>query len=106
VNVEPTSDAPSSAARGLLAWPLRFAQSFMHYHGLRPVRRVQAQVPASRVNMQRIMRNMGFKLETPAGLRGAIQLGENPPEAMLIYGLIPSDPMKVAVQDAVQVAEV
>jgi hypothetical protein len=42
VNVEPSSDAPS--ARGLLAWPLRFAQSFMHYHGLRPVRRVQAQV--------------------------------------------------------------
>ena len=59
--------------------------------------RIQAKVPASRVNMQRIMRNMGFRLETPAGLRDAIQLGENPPEGLLIYGLIPSDPMKVFV---------
>lgn len=65
--------------------------------------RIQAKVPASRVNMQRIMRNMGFKLETPAGLRGAIQLGDNPPEGLLIYGLVPSDPIKIAVQDTAQV---
>lgn len=65
--------------------------------------RVQAKVPASRVNMQRIMRNLGFRLETPTGLRGAIQLGDNEPEAVLIYGLIPSDPMKVwTVQESVQ----
>lgn len=69
------------------------------------MRRIQAQVPASRVNMQRIMRNMGFKLETPAGLRGAIQLGDNPPEGLLIYGLVPSDPMKVVVQDAEHAVE-
>ena len=66
--------------------------------------RIQAKVPASRVNMQRIMRNMGFRLETPAGLRDAIQLGENPPEGLLIYGLIPSDPMKVFVPAETEVS--
>ena len=66
--------------------------------------RVQAKVPASRVNMQRIMRNLGFKLETPAGLRDAIQLGENPPEGLLVYGLVPSDPMRCSVQEHVQVS--
>lgn len=59
--------------------------------------RIQAKVPASRVNMQRIMRNMGFRLETPNGLRDAIQLGENPPEGLLIYGLVPSDPIRAFV---------
>lgn len=54
--------------------------------------------------MQRIMRNMGFKLETPAGLRGAIQLGDNPPEGLLIYGLVPSDPMKVVAPESEQVS--
>ena len=60
-------------------------------------RRVQALVPASRVNMQRCMRALGFQEETRhgIGMRGMIQLGGSPPEAMLVYGLLEGDPFKV-----------
>ena len=60
-------------------------------------RRVQALVPASRVNMQRCMRALGFQEETRhgVGMRGMIQLGGAPPEAMLVYGLLEGDPFKV-----------
>lgn len=69
---------------------------------LRPIwfesyRRVQAMVPASRVNMQRCLKALGFQEETRhgVGMRGLVQLGSSAPEAMLIYGLLESDPHKV-----------
>lgn len=62
------------------------------------MRRVEAKVPASRVNMQRIMRGLGFKLETPNGLHYAVRLGEEP-ESMLIYGLWPELPPRDRVKE-------
>ena len=57
--------------------------------------RVQAIVPASRVNMQRIARALGFIEETKRGLgmRGAVSFGKKS-EAMLVYGLLPTDPVR------------
>lgn len=60
-------------------------------------RRVQAMIPASRVNMQRCMKALGFLEETRhgMGLRGMVQLGGGSPEAMIAFGLLESDPLKV-----------
>lgn len=69
-------------------WKLR-----ERWFGALGMRRVEARVPASRVNMQRIMRGLGFKLETPNGLHNAINLGEAP-ESLLIYGLWKELPMR------------
>ena len=72
------------------------------------MRRIQSHVPASRVNMQRIMRWLGFVEETKkgVGLRNAIRLGDKP-EAIIVYGLLEGDPIKITtehveVQDAVE----
>lgn len=58
-------------------------------------RRVQSSVPASRVNIHRIMKAMGFVEETKhdVGLRGGIRLGRKP-EGLVLYGLLDSDPVK------------
>lgn len=69
------------------------------------MRRVEARVPASRVNMQRIMRCLGFKLETPNGLHNAIKLGETP-EAILVYGLWKELPMRSIVIEKTEEAGV
>jgi len=69
-------------------------------------RRVQSMVPISRVNMQRILRSLGFVEETrrKMGVRNLVRLGSKP-EAILIYGLIPSDPLPETV-DTVEIATV
>lgn len=64
------------------------------WFGALGMRRIQAHVPASRVNMHRIMRSLGFMLETPKGLRNAIMLGENP-ENLMVYGMLVTDPPRV-----------
>lgn len=60
-------------------------------------RRVQSIVPISRVNMQRILRALGFKEETRSGvgIRGMFALNGQDTQAAVIYGLIPSDPIPV-----------
>lgn len=60
--------------------------------------RIESRVPASRVNMQRIMRSLGFKLETPKGLHNAVQLGDTP-EDVLVYGLWPELPLRMLVEE-------
>lgn len=58
------------------------------------LRRVQAMVPYSRVNMQRVLKALGFLEETRRnmGLRGLVALGRNRPEPMAVYGLLEADP--------------
>ncbi len=58
------------------------------------VRRVQCQVPASRVNTHRILKALGFIEETKrnCGLRNYIALGDHY-EAMSVFGLLESDPL-------------
>lgn len=60
-------------------------------------RRVQSSVPASRVNIHRIVKSLGFTEETrrDIGLRDGIKLGHTP-EGVVLYGLLPADPLKVA----------
>ena len=59
-------------------------------------RRVQAAIPASRVNLHRITKSLGFIEETrhDVGLRGGVRLGKKS-EGLVLYGLLPHDPIKV-----------
>lgn len=65
------------------------------FHAL-GVRRVQANVPASRVNLHRVFKCLGFVEETrhDIGMRGGIRLGQKV-EPVVSYGLIETDPVKV-----------
>lgn len=63
--------------------------------------RVTTMIPASRVNLQRIVHALGFVPETRkgVGLRKAIQF-KGDPEALLVYGLTEDDPVReVALQE-------
>ena len=57
------------------------------------LRRVQSVVPVSRVNMQRVLRALGFQEETRrgVGIRGMYALNGQEAQAAIIYGLIPGD---------------
>ena len=57
------------------------------------LRRVQAFVPESRVNMQRVFRAMGFIEETrrKLGLRGYFAFDGKEPQAAQIWSLMPGD---------------
>lgn len=56
--------------------------------------RVEARIPAERTQTIRILKHLGFKMETmPTGLRSAATLSGKC-QNMVIMGILPSDPIK------------
>lgn len=64
--------------------------------------KVQVQVAKSRNNVCRSLRAMGFVCETRSiGIRKAVTLGKEA-EALMIYGLLPDDPLPVPVSEMME----